>query len=217
MPRKTRIYFRHGFYHIFNRGVEKRQIFNEDKDYERFLNKLEDLTRELDFSVFCYAILPNHFHISLETRKTSLSKIVGRLLTSYALYFNKNYQRVGPLFQDRYKSILVQKDNYFLQLSRYIHLNPVSAGIVSNPLDYPYSSFAELFGKSKWNIIDRKEIVRLIGETKDSLDEYKKFVHEGIDESSEFDIFEDNREVLGSRSFNTSAQKKFLRRKKRQI
>ena len=213
MPRKPRIYLNYGFYHVFNRGVERRKIFNNERDYEQFLNKLKALTQESDFSVYCYTLLPNHFHISLETRKTTLSKILGRLLTSYAVYFNKKYNRVGPLFQDRFKSILVQKDNYFLQLSCYIHLNSVEAGIVTDPLDYPYSSFAELFDRSRWNIVDKEAVRRLIGKTKADLEQYRRFVYERIDkDNTEFNPFYSGKDILGTEFFNTSSQRKFLRR-----
>lgn len=221
MPRQPRIDIEEGFYHVLNRGVEKRVIFQEPRDYEKFLDTLEKLVKELKFSVFCYVLLPNHFHLSLQTKNHSLSKIIGRLLTSYAVYFNKKNKRVGPLFQDRFKSKLVEKERYFLALSRYIHLNPVSSGMVKDPIDYPYSSFQEIFSQGKWNIVDRNNIDMIISDFGLSLDKYKKFIYQSIEDIDNEEIFEKDpfnskEDILGSDYFNTRNQRKFIRSKKKQ-
>jgi len=210
MPRIRRLVFPGGFYHLFNRGLNRKVIFPSPNDYLKFLGKLFDLKKDSDFIVYAYALLPNHFHFLMETGKTPLAKIMGRLLTSYGVYFNKKYQKRGPLFEDRYKSILIQKDSYFLQLSRYIHLNPVKAGLANNPAGYVYSSFAEIIGKRKPQIIDKKKVARLIGDSKFSLQNYRDFVYAGQKlDLSEFNPWKNNQEVVGSARFATHRIRKY--------
>lgn len=132
------------------------------------------------------------------------------------MYFNRTHQHVGPVFQNRFKSILIENNAYFIALSRYIYLNPVKAGLASDPLLYPYSSIREALGKEPLRFLDN-DIVRLIGETKASQAEYEKFIHEGVsDDFAELEqLFEKEESVLGTNRFATLAQKKYLRRKKR--
>lgn len=138
------------------------------------------------------------------------------LTTSFSMYFNRTYRHVGPVFQNRFKSILIQSNAYFIRLSQYIYLNPVKAGLVSDPLLYSYSSIREALGKEPLRFLD-SDIVRLIGETKMSREEYGKFIYEGVSEDlSELEgLFEKEESVLGTNRFATLAQKKYLRRKKK--
>ena len=109
MPRSARIAFAQGFYHVFNRGVNKEPIFLEEADYHTFLKRLVALRTSLgyDHSIYTYILMPNHFHLLLQTRKTPLAKIMTSLATSYSMRFNKNHDRVGTLFQNRFKSKLL--------------------------------------------------------------------------------------------------------------
>lgn len=158
--------------------------------------------------------MPNHFHLSIQTRKTPISKIMASLTTSYSMYFNRTYQHFGPVFQNRFKSILIENDSYFLQLSQYIYLNPVRAGLTKDPLNYPYSSLAEVFGMKPLTFLD-KDIIRLVGETEKSQESFKEFIYSGL--STDFSqierLFDKEESTLGSNLFYTRSQKKYLRRK----
>ncbi len=210
MPRARRLTYQGGFYHIYNRGLNKQKIFISTGDYLKFLNKFGDLNRELDFIVYSYVLLPNHFHFLIEINKTPLAKIMSRLLTSYGVYFNKKNERRGPIFEDRYKSILVQKESYFLQLSRYIHLNPVKAKLVTDPVSYPYSSFAEIVGRKESKIVNEEKIERLIGKSEFSLKDYIEFVYAGVDlDLSDLNPWKGSREAFGSKAFVVNRIKKY--------
>lgn len=215
MPRGPRIAYENAFFHVFNRGLNKQKIFLDSSDYHKFLRRLEELktNNHFDHAVYSYVLMPNHFHLLIQTKKIPISKIMTSLLTSYSMYFNRKYKRVGTLFQNRFKSKLCDKDSYFLGASRYIHLNPIEAGLSSNLKDYPWSSYQELYGNSKYKIIDSIEVVRLLGETDKSKETYRQFLLEGIkkveDLKSEFTF---DKEIEGEPRFYTLAQKKYIRR-----
>ncbi len=214
MPRSPRLAFENAFYHVFNRGLNKQNIFLCDNDYQFFLRKLHKLKEKFDFSIYALVVMPNHFHISLQTRKISISKIMASLLTSYSMYFNRTYQHYGPVFQNRFKSILIENNSYFLQVSQYIYVNPVKAGLVKDPLDYKYSTIREALGKDPLYFLD-SDIVTLVGDTKNSIKEYEKFIYEGLDSdlSNIGFLFEKEEAVLGSNKFATLAKKKLTRKK----
>lgn len=128
-------------YHVFSRGNNKDPIFFDTGSYERFLLNLERYREELHYHLYAYCLLPNHFHLLLKTAKVPLSAIMQKLMTAYTMYVNKKYERVGHVFEGRYKSIAVEKETYFLEVVRYIHLNPVRAGLVDNVTEYPWSSY----------------------------------------------------------------------------
>lgn len=215
MPRGPRFSFQNAFYHVFNRGINKQEIFLADEDYEFFLNKFHSLKQKYDHAIYAVCLMPNHFHISIRTRKTPISKIMSSLTTSYSMYFNRKYKHFGPVFQNRFKSILIENDSYFLELSRYIYLNPVKAGLVKDPALYKYTSLREALGKEPLRFLDQ-DILRLIGETKNSRKKYQEFVYEGInkDLSDIENLFQTEEATLGSSKFSTLAQKKYLRRAK---
>lgn len=219
MPRGPRIAFENAFFHIFDRGIAKQKIFLEDSDYEKFLKRLAELKNKnhFDHAIFSYVLMPNHFHLLIQTRKTPIAKIMTSLLTSYSMYFNKKYKRVGTLFQNRFKSKLCDKDSYFLGASRYIHLNPVEAGLTYHPKDYIWSSYQELFGESKYNILDRQEVTRLIGETIEDKKRYHQFLLDGIKDLIDLKRnYDFNKDIEGVPRFNTLSQKKYLRRKSKE-
>lgn len=213
MPRGARFAFQNGFYHVFNRGTNKQTIFYEKSDYLFFLKKLKDLKGKYDHSIYAYCLMPNHFHISIQTRKIPISKIMSSLTTSYSMYFNRTYSHFGPVFQNRFKSILIENDPYFMKLSQYIYLNPVKAKLIPDPLLYPYNSLKEALGMEPLSILD-SDIIRLIGDTPNSRRQYQKFIFEGLDlDLSEIEsLFEKEEATLGSTRFTTLAHKKYSRR-----
>lgn len=175
----TKIYVKNAYYHVYNRGVGKQKIFRSKQDFKVFLKylkeylspppKKEDVIKTVtlqdgvfkgvprlpnnyfkDIELTAYCLIPNHFHLLLKQNdKQSMKEFLHSLSVRYSMYFNKKYDRVGPLFQGRYKAKLVRKENYLLHLSRYIHLNP--AEYTDNLID-AYSSYAEYLGirKTRW-------------------------------------------------------------------
>jgi len=166
MPRKARIDAPGALHHIIVRGIERRSIFSDDKDRDNFVDRLADIVTETETFCFGWALIPNHVHLLLRTGKTSLSTVMRRLLTGYAVSYNRRHRRHGHLFQNRYKSILCQEDTYLLELVRYIHLNALRAKIVKNlkELDkYPYSGHSALMGKVPRGFQDAEYVLNLFG------------------------------------------------------
>jgi len=130
MPRKSRIDTVGALHHIMVRGIERRKVFRDDTDRDQFLERLGRVLLETKTTCFAWALIPNHFHLLLRTGPVPISIVMRRLLTGYALWFNRTHRRQGHLFQKRFKSVLCQEDSYLLELVRYIHLNPIRAGIV---------------------------------------------------------------------------------------
>lgn len=204
MPRIARVTYPGGFYHIFNRSLHRGKIFLEDNDYHYFLDKLAELISGDNWTVYAYCLMPNHYHLLIEEKSTSISKLMGRLLTSYGVYFNKKYDRHGPLFSGRFKSKIIQKERYFLELSRYIHLNPVKANLTSQLEGYRYSSLREYAGKAEKPIINLARVTKLLGKTQSDINSYLQFVRDGIEiDLEELNPFYDNKQILGSRKFAT--------------
>ncbi len=143
MPRKPRIEIP-GYYHVLNRGVERRSVFLEPEDYEHFIELMCSYAKEFGIQIHNYCLLGNHYHLLLEIPRPVLSKYMRRLGMNYAIYFNKKYRRSGHLWQGRYRSWYVTDEAYLYALMRYIEHNPLKAGLVTHPEAYPYSSFHAL-------------------------------------------------------------------------
>jgi len=141
MGRPLRIEYPGALYHITSRGNEKRDIFLDDYDRRKFINILEDYNDRHGILIHCYVLMDNHYHLVLETPLGNLLKVMHGINSAYTGYFNRKHDRSGHLFQGRYKGILVDKDRYLLELSRYVHLNPVKAGKVDRPEKYKWSSY----------------------------------------------------------------------------
>jgi REP element-mobilizing transposase RayT len=143
MPRQERLNAHNIIYHVFARGNNRTPIFYETSDYQRFLKNLERYRVDFDYRLYAYCLMPNHFHLLLQTKDATLSKIMQVLMTAYTMYVNKKRNQVGHVFQGRFRSIAVEKETYFLQVLRYIHLNPVKAGLVDSVQKYPWSSYGK--------------------------------------------------------------------------
>ena len=159
MPRKARIDAPGALHHIIVRGIERRKIFYDDNDRDDFLDRLGFILTDTKTPCFAWALIPNHLHLLLRTGVTPIATVMRRLLTGYAVSFNRRHRRHGQLFQNRYKSILCQEDPYLLELVRYIHLNPLRAGLVSDlkKLDkHPYCGHSVVVGKRKhdWQVTE---------------------------------------------------------------
>ena len=192
MPRKARIDAPGALHHVIVRGIERRKIFRSDYDRKNFLNRLGELIPETQTDCFAWAMLPNHVHLLLRTGLIPVSVLMSRLLTGYAVWFNKKYRRHGQLFQNRYKSILCQEDPYLKELVRYIHLNPLRAGLVENmkKLDrHPWCGHSVVMNKTKqpWQNVDY--VYGLFSDQKRlARKRYRVFVEKGIPEGKRPDL-----------------------------
>ncbi len=184
MPRQARLDAPGLLYHVIGRGIEGGKIFSDDQDRFAFLDRLGKVAIDTATPVYAFALIPNHFHLLLRRGGTPLSRVMQRLLTSYALKFNKRHRRSGYLFQNRYKSIICQEESYFLELVRYIHLNPVRAKIVSSieeMKNYRFSGHSLLVGKSRASWFDRSEVLGRFGLTEAKAQRvYLTFLKDGI-------------------------------------
>lgn len=141
MSRPLRIQYPGAFYHVTSRGNERKDIFKSDRDREKFLSYLQGAAQRYGATIHCYCLMRNHYHLLLETPGGNLSQILQHINGSYTTYFNIKRKRSGHLFQGRYHAILVEADAYALELSRYIHLNPVRVGAAPRPEEYAWSSY----------------------------------------------------------------------------
>ena len=184
MPRKARIDAAGALHHIIVRGVEQRQIFRDNRDRDQFIQRLSDILTETETPCFAWALIPNHVHLLLKTGLTPIATIMRRLLTGYAVYFNRRHRRYGHLFQNRYKSILCQEEPYLRELVRYIHLNPLRARLIEEikALDkYPYCGHSAVLGSVKrdWQQVDF--VLGFFGKRKsDARKAYRQFVAKGV-------------------------------------
>ncbi|ETR67699.1 MAG: hypothetical protein OMM_05002 [Candidatus Magnetoglobus multicellularis str. Araruama] len=192
MPRQSRIDAPGTLHHIIVRGIERRNIFEDEKDQYDFLKRLGLILTETQADCYAWALIPNHFHLLLRTAEVPLSTVMRRLLTGHAIYFNRRHQRHGHLFQNRYKSIICQEDTYFLELVRYIHLNPLRANLVDNLNqleDYPFSGHGVIMGKHKqpWqkrNLVLLRFNEKIVPAQK----AYKVFIQQGVDQGQREDL-----------------------------
>jgi len=183
MTRPLRIEFNGALYHITSRGNARQAIFLNEEDFTDFLEILNSVVKRYNFLLHDYCLMNNHYHLLIETPEGNLSKGMRQLNGLYAQRFNQRHQRVGHLLQGRYQSILVDKENYLLELSRYIVLNPVRAGMVKEPKDYRWSSYQGTSGYQKIPGLFTDWILSQFGEEKNTI-KYQTFVLSGIKETS---------------------------------
>ncbi len=177
-----------------------------------FLKILEDASDQFNTSAHAYCLMPNHLHLLIQTKEANLSNFMKRLLGVYTMRFNRKHKRHGHLFQGRYKAILIDQDSYFLQLSRYIHLNPVKAKMVRLPQDYPWSSI-KFFGKSNGPSFLQKDFTL---KSFNSAKDYHAFVNEGVN-TDDFIPRPIGGCILGSESFIQKFTKQIHANKDREI
>jgi putative transposase len=184
MPRKPRMDAPGTLHHVIGRGIERGKIFRNIQDRQDFLSRLEDLCLQENLIVYAWALMPNHFHILVRTGRQSLSSSMRRLLTGYVVNFNKRHRRVGHLFQNRYKSIVCEDDPYLLELTRYIHLNPLRVGLVDNLhglSSYRWSGHSALLGTVAREWQDRETVLAYFGsDVEKARKKYERFVNKGI-------------------------------------
>ena len=186
MARPLRIEYEGAFYHITARGNERKKVFFSNADYERFKAYLEKAQDKYGYVLHCYILMHNHYHLLIETPNSNMSKLMHYLNGSYTGYINRRRKRSGHLFQGRYKSILVDADSYLLELSRYIHLNPVRANMVSTPEEYPYSSYTSFISRKKDDLVHTDLILGMFSQKRgEGVNRYKEFVKRAIGRNDE--------------------------------
>jgi len=183
MARPLRIAFEGAFYHVTARGNERRKIFLSHRDYEKFLSYLTDAVQKYGVILHAFVLMANHYHLIVETPKANLSVFMHSLNSAYTTYFNIKRKRAGHLFQGRYKALLIDVDNYLLELSRYIHLNPVRSGITEKPESYRYSSYRTYIFPKEEGLIFRDLLWSMVTkERKDGPRYYREFVEAALKE-----------------------------------
>jgi len=201
VARQLRIEFEGAFYHVTSRGNQRERIFWDDRDREE-LNKIIRRTKErYKYLVHAYVLMDNHYHLLIETPHANIKQVMQNINTSYTVFVNRRHNRAGHLLQGRYKAFIVDKENYLLELSRYIHLNPVRAGIVERPENYKWSSYREyLHGGSGESITDSEDTLYSFS-TKRAIAarKYQEFVNAGIEVESPFKDAVGN--ILGNERF----------------
>jgi len=182
MSRPLRLEFSGALYHVTSRGNERKAIYIQENDFELFLNILSDVCEKFNWAIHAYCLMTNHYHLLIETPDANLSKGMRQLNGVFTQSINRKHQRVGHLFHGRFKAILVDKDAYLLELTRYIVLNPVRARMVDSPSEWLWSSFHHMVRREMsppWLATDA--LLQLFSSNrKQAICEYKKFVDEGV-------------------------------------
>lgn len=174
MPRKSREKSNTGIYHVMLRGINKQIIFEDSEDYEKFIQIIKEYKGKCGYEIYAYCLMSNHVHLLIKEGKEDLGTVFRRIGAKYVHWYNWKYNRSGHLFQDRYKSEVVENDRYFLTVLRYIHQNPLKAGIEKDMKKYPWSSYQEYIGRE--GICDTKFGLSLFSsDIKNSVLSFEKF------------------------------------------
>lgn len=182
LPRQPRLDAPGALHHVMGRGIERSNVFRTDRDRDDFLNRLAKLCLDGNLTVYAWSLLSNHFHLLVRTGRQPLARSMKKLLTGYVVNFNLRHKRTGHLFQNRYKSIICEDDPYLLELARYIHLNPLRAGVVKDLealKDYRWVGHSAIMGRvqREWQDIDT--VLSYFGGGRGAIEQYGQFVREG--------------------------------------
>ena len=199
MARKKRIWYPGATYHVMSRGSRRGEIFRDEDDRMLFLQIIEIIKKKYPFAIHSLCLMTNHFHIAIETGDVEVWKIMQKILGCYAEEYNYRHNSTGHLFEGRYTSCLIRDDRYFLEVSRYIHMNPVKAKIVDNPLEYAYSSYAAFVGRGAdadgspaggliSDLVDTSRVLSYFG--CDSREQYRLFVEGSMSHTDQEDLIQ---------------------------
>lgn len=182
MPRKARKKSESGIYHIMMRGINRQCIFEDEEDYEKFMETIQKYKEKCGYQTYAYCLMGNHVHLLLKIECEPLEQVMRRICGSYVYWYNWKYQRIGNLFQDRFKSEAVEDDAYLLIVQRYIHQNPLKAGVTKKIDQYNWSSFNEYINKAK--LIDVDYLLKMFHDNREkaiqSFVEYNNEVNDYI-------------------------------------
>lgn len=209
MARPLRLEYPGAAYHITARGNERSEIFLDESDYQQLLEQLRLARERHSLVIHAYVLMRNHYHLLIETPYGNLSQVMHLINSSYTGYFNRRHRRAGHLFQGRYKSLLVEKESYLLELSRYIHLNPVRAGFVKHPEKYRWSSYRTFVGSTEEEWLCRALVWGLFSPAKEkAIKAYREFVEEALKNEIANPFAEPfARSILGSKGFVDEVQR----------
>ncbi len=206
MPRISRIYTEEGIFHVLTRGNNKQYVFKEEEDFAVYKKIIKTLKKEQPFQLYHWSLMGNHVHLIIEAnKKTELSKLMKRLNLLYYAKYKKKYGYTGHFWQDRFKSLLIEKENYLLACGLYIEKNPVKAKIVTNPKDYPHSSYNYYAYGVEDGLTDRDPCYNELGrDDKERQAEYRRLtIDKQITSSSFKQLF------MGTEGFVKKMEEKF--------
>ena len=228
MSRPLRIQYEGALYHVICRGTERSDIFQGDEDRKTFLKFLKESVEVYQVIIYCYVLMSNHFHIIIETPHGNLSDFMRRFNITYTYYFNHKYRRIGNLYQGRYKSILIEKENYLNILSRYIHVNPVQVKKLRNKLfrekvrylrNYPWSSLIGYLNSKKRESFLTCDIIleQYGGDNSKGRESYWRQIENDLSLEMDIDKQIVGGYLLGSDGFIEKVKKRYLQRLKREV
>ena len=181
MARPLRIEFKDAHYHVISRGDELKPLFADHRDFRKYIRLLQRYKEEFGIEIFAYCLMKTHIHLGIKTPLANLSKFMQSIQTAYTVYYNWHHKKRGHLFQGRFKSILVDKDNYLLELSRYIHNQAVRAGICSSPRQYKWSSYRFFITSQVSRVVSPKIVLKILdGDIIVARKRYEKFAENEI-------------------------------------
>lgn len=215
MARKPRLHYPGACYHVILRGNAGQEIFFDKQDRSKFFFLLQEGVEKYKHRIHAYCLMTNHLHLAIQVGDVPLSRIIQNVSFRYTRYINSRRNQIGHLFQGRYKALLIDADSYLLELVRYIHNNPVRAGMVKLPEEYTWSSHAEYLGKVSVPWLTTDWILsQFAGEERRARELYRDFVLAGKDEGFRKEFYQGNREgrILGEDSFVEEALKKASQR-----
>jgi len=210
MARKPRIYYPGAVYHVILRGNAGEKIFFSDNDRYRFYLLLQEGQERFGYLIHAFCLMPNHVHLAFQVGKVPLSRILQNLVQRYTMWVNRREGRTGHVFQGRYKAILLDADAYLLELIRYIHLNPVRAGVARRVEDYPWSSYRAYLGEVVIPWLSTDWVLGQFSSRKNlAFQRFREFVHEGIGEPRRADFHKGTSQVgiLGDEKFSEKVSK----------
>ena len=195
MGRQARQISQTGLYHIIFRGISRQNIFEEEQDYEKLKEILIKVKEETKMELYAYCFMSNHVHLFLkEKKKGQISQIMAKILSHYATWYNIKYLRTGALFGSRYKSEPVEDERYYIGLVRYIHQNPVKAGMVENIVEYPYSSYREYIREKE--MVETELLLDMLNEDREKAIRLFKELHK-VEEEEEYEISKSYKKSVG--------------------
>lgn len=203
VARRPRVHYPGALYHVISRGNQRQRVFREDPDYRHFETLLSETVKGHWLTVYAYVLMPNHFHLLIEVSRAPLSRAMQSLLYRYTRYYNRRYHKIGHLFQGRYKAIVCDRDSYLMELIRYLHLNPVRAGVVKEPSGYRWSSHGEyLHGRSNRGIAVEQGLKLWGSQRGQALRAYRQFVGDGLEAGHREEYYEvKEQQYLGDDGF----------------
>lgn len=208
MPRVARIYTEEGIFHILTRGNNRQTVFHDEEDFNIYKERLIELKKEHSFKLYHYCLMSNHVHLVIETdENTELSKLMKRLNLSYYNHYKKKYKYNGHFWRDRFKSLLIDKDDYLLSCGLYVERNPVRANMVKDAKEYEYSSYNNYAYGKRDKLVDNNPSYNKLGKDDNNKQkEYRRLMKAG-DGNLDSNIF--NRLYLGKEEFVKKMEDKF--------